>query len=192
MNRQLDFLTPLALLLGTILFWNTGEARADNFHFEDARWRLEMQAGGGAYSGKVDRDDDYYFTGTIEYECPAFERSSFGLRLYPLFVYHEEEDEEGYAHTIYGTAFGITHRIYQQAEDRSGFFAELGSSLLWHSRKFEGNSGRVNFLSEIGIGYKFPGSPWHGSLKWSHLSNGGTSRSNSGVNGVVFTIGYSF
>lgn len=170
----------------------SGPAAAEVLHFDSARWRLEAQAVGGSYSGKVDRNGDTYFTGCVEYECPAYERSTFGLRLYPLLVYREDEDDHGEAHTIYGTALGITHRIYQHPDARDGVFFELGSAVLWHSREFEGNSARINFLSEVGVGYRFPESRWHGALKWAHVSNAGLSRSNAAVNGIVFAVGYSF
>lgn len=183
--------TRLILIGAGLLGWS-GPADAEGFHFEKAQWRLELQGVGGSYSGKVDRGGDYYFTGCLEYECPAYQRSTFGLRLYPLLVYYENDNDRGEENTLYGTAFGITHRIYQHAEDRNGFFLELGSSVLWHSREFEGNSARINFLSEVGVGYRILESPWHGALKWAHISNGGTTRSNSAVNGIVFSVGCSF
>ena len=192
MKKRVSKLATEVVLIGAGLLGWGGPADAEAFHFEEARWRLELQGVGGSYSGKVDRDGDYYSTSCVEYECPAFQRSTFGLRLYPLLVYHEDEGEHGEGNTIYGTAFGITHRIYQQVENREGLFLELGSSVLWHSREFEGNSARLNFLSEVGIGYRIPESPWHGALKWSHISNAGMSRSNAAVNGIVFSIGYSF
>ena len=185
-------LATIALLTGGALAWGAERVQTESFHFREARWRLELQGVGGTYSGKVDRGGDYYFTGCVEYECPAYRRSTFGLRLYPLLVYHEDEDDHGEENTLYGMAFGVTHRIYQHAEDRKGFFLELGSSVLWHSREFEGNSARINLLSEVGIGYQIPEKRWHGALKWAHISNGGTGRSNSAVNGIIFSVGYSF
>ncbi len=192
MKRRGLGLGPVMVLMGANLFGWSGPAGAQAFHFEQARWRLELQGVGGSYSGKVDRDGDYYFTGSVEYECPAYQRSTFGLRLYPLLVYREDQGEHGEEHTIFGTALGVTHRIYQYAEDREGLFLELSSSVLWQSREFEGNNARLNFLSEVGIGYRFPESPWHGALKWSHISNAGTCRSNAAVNGLVCAVGYSF
>ncbi|MCL4218721.1 MAG: acyloxyacyl hydrolase [Candidatus Hydrogenedentes bacterium] len=169
-------------------------AQADNWinqSFDDGWWRAEFQAAGGAYSGETSRGGDYYVAASIEYEWPVFARCTLGLRFYPLFLFHEEEDEDYGAGTIYGGAFGIAGRMYRNPEERRGWFAEAGVALLLHSDKFEGNGGNLNFLNEIGVGYKWR-NDWHLSVKWEHISNGGTSRPNSGVNTFALAVGKSF
>ena len=131
------------------------------------------------------KDGQHYFTGSVEYEFPVSKHGKLGLRLYPLF-FHEGSDP------IYGAGAGLSARLYQHADDYDGLFGEVGVSALWHSREFYDNSTRVNFLSEAGIGYQFPKTDWHVTLKVEHLSNGGLGSENAGINGVGLALGYTF
>ena len=180
---------PTLFALGVLLFGAAPPQAEDVLHWADSHWRLEFQGAGGVHSGSIDRIGDSYFTGSIEYEVPAFKRSSFGLKLLPLFVYDESV---GAGSTIYGGGIGITHRIYEHAETRSGFFADIGISALLHSDEFLGNGSQLNFLSEGGIGYKWTDSPWHLSVKASHISNASLDRDNAGINAVLLAAGYTF
>jgi hypothetical protein len=159
--------------------------------FGDGHWRAEMMAVTGTYSGKNSRAGDFILTGSAEYEWPIYARASLGLKAYPLFMYFEREDEDYGSGAIYGVGAGISGRIYQSPEVRNGFFVELGGSALLHSSRFEGNSSKFNFLTEIGAGYKWK-NDWHVALKWIHISNAGIGSHNSGVNGFGLAVGYSF
>ena len=187
MRHYTRFMTTLVVMVGAL----AGAAGADTLRWEDGRWRLEFTGMGGVYSGKVDREGDWYATGSIEYEVPAFDHATFGLRFYPLFWYEEDEDKRGDAGVIHGAAFGVAARYYQRAETRSGWFGELGVSALVHDEEFEKNSSQVNFLNELGLGYKWE-EHWHVAVKWEHISNAGIGSRNSGVNGVGLAFGYTF
>ncbi|MBI4556573.1 MAG: acyloxyacyl hydrolase [Candidatus Hydrogenedentes bacterium] len=170
--------------LGMVLFLALGSS-AQAGSFQDGRLRLEINGVGGIYSGKTDRSGDYYVGGSVEYEWAAFKKASLGLRFYPLFVYPEPKP-------VYGVAGGVTARIYKNQEERNGLFAEVGSAVLWHSRYFKENNSRINFLSEIGVGYQFPKNDWHLALKYHHISNAGLASENAGINGVGLSVGYKF
>lgn len=177
--------------LAVMACWHPA-AGAGPLQMSEGRWRAEVSVVGGSYSGKQGRTDDWYVTAAVEYEIPAYDRLTFGLRVLPLFLYDEQKDDDYGAGTIYGGGFGVTGRIYQHAETRSGWFGELGASALGMSEKLEGNSASVNFLTEIGVGYKFPESGWHVTAKWAHISNAGLGDHNAGTNGVGVAVGYTF
>ena len=99
--------------------------------------------------------------------------------------------DTGEKDTIVGGGIGVAYRIYQHAESRDGFYLEGSISVLFHSPRFEDNTGDVNFLSELGLGYKFENA-WHVVVKWEHISNGSTSRKNAGVNSVGLGVGKTF
>ena len=78
-----------------------------------------------------------------------------------------------------------------EAAPRRGWFGEIGVSVLVHTERFDGNSSKLNFMSDGGVGYKFK-NDWHVSAQWRHISNSGLGDKNSGVNGLGIAIGYTF
>lgn len=167
-------------------------AQALDLHWDEGRWKIELSGYGGVYSGKTDRSDDAYITGTVDYEFPAFEQVSLTLRLRPLFVYFQEADDGDDSDTIWGTGVSLAARIYQDQEALEGWFGELGCGVIWHSNYFEKNSSRVNFAPEAAVGYQFRNSGWSVALRAQHLSNGGMAGHNAGVNAVGLAVGYRF
>jgi hypothetical protein len=68
----------------------------------------------------------------------------------------------------------------------------IAGAILWHSREFEDNDSSANFLCGIGVGYAFPDTPWHVTLKAEHISNGGIGGRNQSINGIGIAVGYLF
>ncbi len=170
------------VVVALVLLAVSAEAQTES---REGNWRLELsglhifQSTSGRYDG------DLYFTGTVEYEVPVGSRGKLGLRLLPLFVKPGTD-------AMYAGGAGLAGRIYQHKGTCDGFFAEIGVSALYQSRELKDNSSRVNFLSEAGVGYKFPDSGVHVSLKIQHLSNASLGEHNAGINGVGLATGVSF
>lgn len=182
--RGRGFVFGLGLVVGLL---SGLPAQGRPIEVEEGWWRLELQGVGVIHSKKTDREGDAFVTGNVEYEMPtALDHLTVGVRAYPLFVYKAEDD------MIYGVAAGLTLRLYVDAEAREGMYAEAGVSVLWHSRHFSENSSRVNFLDELGVGYKFRESPWNVSVKYQHISNAGLGSENAGVNSFSLGVGYRF
>jgi len=160
----------------TGLFFAAG---AQGSWLDDGRWRLELS---GIRTIEC-CDEAWYGTASAEYELPAYPHGKLGLRMYPAFIYGSEP--------ILGAGLGVATRVYQRGDTYDGLFGEVGVSALWHSHHFEDNSCRVNFLSEAGVGYKFPDG-WHVTLKIEHISNGGLGEHNGGLNGLGIAAGYTF
>ncbi len=157
------------------------------------RWRFELGGATGLYSGSVDRRDDYFFTGSFEYEFPAAPRVTMGLRAYPLFLYHQSDHDDlrEQDSTIYGLAAGFVFRMYQNERKLTGLYGEIGTSLMWHTDHFHRNDSRWNFFNEGGIGYHFENN-WQLALKYQHISNGGITTPNSGINALSLVVGITF
>jgi hypothetical protein len=160
--------------------------------FKQGNWRFESLGGSGLSSGdEGDRKGDYYFAGSLEYEWPIFKsRIKVGLRLYPALIYYQDRNDKGKNDTVFAGAFGPVMRQYQYINHK-GFYWELGISQVWNSRLFRRNASHWNFLSEIGVGYKFD-SDWHIALKFQHISNAQTRSPNEGVNALALCLGFSF
>lgn len=156
-------------------------------HWRDGLWRTEVSVLTGLRSGRRSRDGDLNLNGTLEYEMPVGKRAAAGIRVHPLFLY----DEDLTNRKIWGGAAGITTRIYRKDHERRGLFGELDGSLLWQSNEFRGNTSRINFLLETGVGYKFK-TNWHLAGKFRHISNGGVDSRNSGANAIGLALGYTF
>jgi lipid A 3-O-deacylase PagL len=169
----------LAILLLTMT-----PADAGWLKYEEGRWRVETS---GAV-GFSDADDDFYSSVAVEYEMPTAWRASLGLRVYPMFLYSQDEPSD----TIYGAMVGVRSRFYHHQETQDGMFLEFGPTVLFTTDKLEGNSSSVNFLSELGVGYKFRTNPWHVGVKVQHISNAGLGSDNSNHNGVALAVGYTF
>ena len=154
--------------------------------FGEGRWRLEFSGAPGIHSGTTDRQGNILATGSLEYEFPATSRTTLGLRLLPLFLYEQDD-----ADTVAGAGFGLSGRLYQHAEEYRGWFGELEVSALGHDGKIEGNSANLNFLTGVGVGYKFK-SNWHAAIRYEHISNAGLAENNAGANSVGLAVGFTF
>lgn len=164
-------------------WWN----ELKNTNWEDGRLRIEGQGWGGVRSGGRSRSGDIGVSAIVEKEFMLGHKLTVSPRAIPLF-YVDEYHRDG--HDILGVGVGVTLRHYW-SEPQDGFYFEFSESLIAHSEKFRGNSGSVNFMSELGIGYEFD-SDWHVIAKWRHLSNAGIADKNSGINFVGIGVGYSF
>ena len=134
--------------------------------------------------------EDYY--GVIaEYEIPMSQRLALGLRFEPLFVYptdgHSLHNDSG-SDLMYGTALGVAARLYQH--DQKGLFIEGSLSALWHTNEFLGDTSKLDFMTEGGIGYQFLN--FFLTLKVEHISNAGLHSENSGVNALGLGAGFRF
>ncbi len=162
-------------------------AAAGALDWKSANWRLELMGWNGLDTGDGDRSEDWGSTDTVEYEVPLGSHFAFGLRAAPLFYYDQDNNDDD----MWGVGFGPTLRLYSKADEQRGFFGELGLTALYHSEKFTGNGSDLNFVSELGVGYKFK-REWHIALKWRHISNAGIDEDNSGANAIGLGLGYSF
>ncbi|MBP8131023.1 MAG: acyloxyacyl hydrolase [Candidatus Hydrogenedentes bacterium] len=171
------------MLLASLLAAATAGA---DVTFSEGHWRLELSGGAGIHSGSTDRQGNTLVTGSVEYEFPATARTTLGLRLLPLLIY----DQDDYA-TAVGGGIGLSGRLYQHAQEYRGWFGELEASAVGHDGKIRGNSASVNFLTGVGVGYKFK-SNWHATLRYEHISNAGLGKNNAGANSIGLAFGYTF
>lgn len=172
-----------AIALGNI----TAKADEGGSGFQDGHWRVEVSGAVGYDSGKRDREGDSVFSGNVEYEWPIFARCTLGLRAYPLIMYNQDNDDP----TVYGGGLGLVGRIYQNAEEHRGFFAEAGVAVLANRNEIEGNGSNINFLPEAGVGYQFK-NDWHVTLFVQHISNAHLDSDNAGANSVGMAVGFRF
>lgn len=168
--------------------------------FEAGKWRLELSGLSGVHSGSTDRSGDLLVTGTVDYEFPATEHTTLGLRLMPLFLYgqdapddccwDDDNDNEYDGGTVWGAGVGLTGRLYVKGDYR-GLFFEGQANVVVHDEKVVGNSANVNFLTGVGMGYKFQ-CDWHVVVKYEHISNADLGDENDGANVLGLGVGYTF
>lgn len=158
--------------------------------WEDGRLRFEGQSWASTRSGHQSRRGDYAVAGTLEREFALDHKLSVGVRAIPLFFLSEKDRRDDDGNTILGVGLGVSIRYYTE-EVQDGWFVEFSESLIGQSDTFRRNSGRVNLMSEVGVGYEFD-NDWHVALKFRHLSNGGIASRNAGVNGIGVGVGFSF
>lgn len=185
----------LSLILGA--FSTRSEAEAS---FQDGWWRTELFGATGIHSGSKDRDDEFMINGTVEYEFPLAQRTTLGLRMMPLFVYTQDDDDKEFLgltyydsndDTVWGGGAGLALRFYTVKGEYRGFYGEIEGQILGHSNEFEGNSSNLNFLTGAGLGYKFA-KDVSLFVKYNHISNAGLGDKNSGVNTIGIGLGYDF
>jgi hypothetical protein len=157
---------------------------AAELQFDEGRWRLELSGGAGIHSGQQDRTGDQLYEVNIEYEFPATQHMTLGLRLYPSFIYAGPE-------TVWGAGAGLSAKIYQKPVEYRGVFVEAFGNAIGHSPQFEGNSSNFNFLIGAGLGYKFQ-NDWHVVLKYEHISNASIGDRNRGINTIGLGVGFTF
>jgi hypothetical protein len=189
-------ITVLLSAITLMLTWSNSANASNVFQelkelkWEDGRLRIEAQGWSGVRSGRRSRSGDIGVVGTVEKEFALYQKLTVGVRAIPIFIMDESDKDGRDAETIYGVGVGISIRRYLNGVE-DGWYAEYNESIIGQSKKFRGNSGNFNFMSEIGIGYEFE-NDWYVSAKWRHLSNAGIANKNAGVNGVGIGIGFSF
>ena len=197
-----NFCQSAVLAAAVLAFFSTPAGAGVNF--EEGMWRLELNNDFGVHQGSQDRSGDYSVNGIVEYEIPATPRTTLGLRLMPLFVYTQDDEDHDYRYfkrafhdddddggTVWGGGFGIGGRIYQVKSEYRGWFAEVGVTALLHSNEFNGNNSNLNFISGLGVGYQFK-SDWHVQVHYQHISNASLGSRNSGANSLGVGLGYRF
>jgi hypothetical protein len=190
-----DFTRAIALLvfLCSFLFMGCGSTKVNLVdEFKEGKWRTEFTGAAGLSTGELsDRGDDTYFSGSIEYQWPIHEHATLGIRSYPLLAYLQDRNDKKQSDTVYAYGGGLALRLYQKKNEQKGFFGEIGSSLMRNDPLYRDNASHLNFLSEVGIGYKFD-SGKHIALKYQHISNAGMERPNAGINGIALSVGFTF
>lgn len=198
MKSALFYLQMCTLLSIIALTASTAQAEA---RFQDGWWRAELFGAGGIDSGRDDRTGELMINGSIEYEFPLAQRTTLGLRLLPLFVYTQDEDNDNkflginFDHddddTVWGGGAGLAFRFYSVKDEYRGFFGEIEGHVLGHANEFAGNGSNINFLTGVGLGYKFK-NELSLVVKYNHISNAGLDEDNSGINTVGLGLGYNF
>jgi hypothetical protein len=170
--------TPWRALLCAASLWAGLPARA-----HDLRLRADLVGASAFPSVDVDRSADAYLHLDLEVELPLWGPFTLGARATPLYLY-----KPGAGPWNYGLGFGLTSRAYFRGEDHQGLFAGIGVTTLRTHRTFEGDSSRLNFLSQLSFGWQST-RHWHALLVFEHLSNAWTTGENHGVNGLGAAIG---
>lgn len=196
------FRAGIIVAAAAVLFSGTAVAE---LQFDEGNWRVELSTGLGIHSGSQDRSGDVLVTGTVEYEFPATQRTTLGLRLLPLLFYVQDDNNHrdwlngddwdephvGDGDTVFGAGAGLSFRVYAKPQTYRGLFFEVAGVAFGHTEKFNGNDSNFNFLTGGGIGYKFK-NDFHTILKYEHISNAGIGSPNRGVNTIGLGFGYSF
>jgi hypothetical protein len=155
------------------------------------RWRTEIMSTTGTIGNQwPQREKDYFVLGSVEYEWPIHSNVTCSLRGSPLFLYDLHGDGKYDSTHIYGAAFGLALRLYQNKE-LTGLFAEVGSSAMWQSDYLPGSNSKLNFISDAGIGYQFR-NHISVSVKYFHISNAGIEELNSGLGALGVSLAYTF
>ena len=158
---------------------------AAGLRFGEGHWRLELSGTAGINLGGESRPGDKKLHLTVEYEFPAAQRLTLGLRLTPLFYYGGADED------VFGVGVGLSMRLYQKKESYSGLYGELHIDALGHANHFEANDSNLNFQSGVGVGYQFD-SGWHLMLQYEHISNASLYDRNSGTNTIGLALGFRF
>lgn len=167
---------PTALLLAALA--------APAAQARDFRLRADLVGASAFPSVDIDRSSDGYLHLDLEVELPLWRAFTLGARGTPLFLYHP-----GGEHWIYGLGFGLTTRAYLRGAIHTGPFAGIAVTTLRTNREFDGDTSRLNFLSQLSFGWQSPDQHWHAMATFEHISNAWTTESNHGVNGLGASVG---
>lgn len=189
--RGVAITAVLTVSLAAVSAW--GEAAFDQGH-----WRLELSGLAGLNVGGGDSTGSFLTSTAVEYEFPCSTRCTLGLRLMPLFVYAQDTPEDRFCRparyddsSVVGGGAGLALRVYSRKGEYRGWFGEAQVNALGHEGRFNENSSNLNFLSGLGLGYKFA-NDWHAVLKVEHISNAQLGDDNAGTNLLGLGVGYSF
>lgn len=93
------------------------------------------------------------------------------------------------------TVIGLTPTFRYQADERKGWYAEIGIGYHLLSELYNNDDNRLStafeFGDHLGAGYVFANG-WEAGVKLQHFSNGGIKHPNSGVNFAVIKLSKPF
>lgn len=117
--------------------------------------------------------------------------SELALEFSPLYLMRRGEPTE----TVYASTVTLLLRHYWSPHKRWKPFVSVGAGALFSSKPIPEETSRANFTPQIGVGLSyFPrrGLAYSFEYRLHHISNGGATDPNPGVNSSYFQLGVSF
>jgi hypothetical protein len=190
----------LLALLGTMLILWAWSAYAD----EVAEWKGPFQKGATEWSLSFGYGDNFHFPGDVREDVrfyffnPSWGKvlkewkgsRSLEFLMEGFFAYSRQDSEDRYALGItplFLYNFQVVHKVI--------LFLELGAGILYTDLDPEHFGSHFNFTPQGGIGLRYevaPGRFLKLSYLFHHISNGGLSDDNRGINSHFICLGLSF
>lgn len=117
---------------------------------------------------------------SVTYSDVRQARSWFGYR-------DGDPDDSVRAESLY-----IFGRHYFSAHGRTSAYLEVGTGPMWSNRRVPAATSRLNFDSQLGLGlvlFRDRRFPLYAGYRFSHISNGGLTKRNPGLNVSSFIAG---
>lgn len=93
--------------------------------------------------------------------------------------------------SVRAESFVVAARKHWRTTSAVGLFAELGTGPMWSNRRVPAATSRLNFDTQFafGMSIRAAGAPLYVLYRFSHISNGGISKRNPGLQVNSFAIG---
>lgn len=93
--------------------------------------------------------------------------------------------------SVRAESFVVAARKNWRTSSAVGLFAELGTGPMWSNRRVPAATSRLNLDSQLAFGMNIhaAGTPLYVIYRFSHISNGGISKRNPGLQVNSFAIG---
>ncbi|MBC8202930.1 MAG: acyloxyacyl hydrolase [Planctomycetes bacterium] len=152
---------------------------------QEGSWRWGIH--GGYAEGMTHHDNEIILLG-VEFDYFIADQLSLDIGLNLLDITQTGGNTDGFNATL-------QLRWHAIAEKEWSFFIEGGAGLLFTEDNVPSDGSDFNFTPQVGLGFTFDASDsarWLIGLRWHHISNANTYRSNPGRDSLMLWAGMTF
>lgn len=152
---------------------------------DEGTWRWGVH---GGYAEELKNNENELILLGVEFDYFIANNLSLDIGLNLLNVTQIGDNTDG-------VNFTLQLRWHAIAKEKWSFFLEGGAGLMLTDNNVPQNGSDFNFTPQAGLGFSFDAgdqSRWLIGLRWHHISNANTHRTNPGRDSLMFWAGVSF
>ena len=152
---------------------------------QEGTWRWGIH---GGYAEELKHNENDLILLGVEFDYFIADELSLDIGINLIDVTQTGDDTDGFN-------FTLQLRWHAIAKEDWSFFVEGGVGLLFTEHNVPTDGSDFNFTPQVGLGFSFDANDsarWLIGLRWHHISNANTQRTNPGRDSLMLWVGMTF
>jgi hypothetical protein len=152
---------------------------------QEGTWRWGIH---GGYAEELKHNENDLILLGVEFDYFIADELSLDIGINLIDVTQTGDDTDGFN-------FTLQLRWHAIAKEDWSFFVEGGVGLLFTEHNVPTDGSDFNFTPQVGLGFSFDANDsarWLIGLRWHHISNANTHRTNPGRDSLMLWVGMTF
>jgi lipid A 3-O-deacylase len=152
---------------------------------QEGTWRWGIH---GGYAEELNHNENDLILLGVEFDYFIADELSLDIGINLIDVTQTGDDTDGFN-------FTLQLRWHAIAKEDWSFFVEGGVGLLFTEHNVPTDGSDFNFTPQVGLGFSFDANDsarWLIGLRWHHISNANTHRTNPGRDSLMLWVGMTF